>query len=391
VSLVERYLLLGLRLGRHIDGFVDSYYGPPGLSDQVDAEPLTAPGDLIADADALLSALDGTSLEENRRAWLRAQLTGLRTVAGKLAGEPVSYVDEVERCYGVPPRLEPDETFAAAHAKLDEVLPGPEPIAERYERWVARQAVPKDVLEQALRAIAVEARRRAVDLVSLPDDEDVEFEVVTDKPWRAFNYYLGGLRSRIAVNLDVPVAASELLHLVAHEAYPGHHTEQAWKERLLVRDRDQLEETGAFVGTPSNLVAEGIAEVGFELLCRDGGDESAARILADLGVPYDAAEAASVREARRPLQLVGANVAYLLHEQGVSTEEARDYALRWAGVSEARVELMMTFATDPTWRAYVTCYGEGLRLCRGFVDGDPAAFRRLLTEQVTVDELSSRA
>jgi len=26
---VERYLLLGLRLGRHVDGLVDAYYGPP--------------------------------------------------------------------------------------------------------------------------------------------------------------------------------------------------------------------------------------------------------------------------------------------------------------------------------------------------------------------------
>ena len=28
-GLVEEYLTLGLRLGRHIDGMVDAYYGPP--------------------------------------------------------------------------------------------------------------------------------------------------------------------------------------------------------------------------------------------------------------------------------------------------------------------------------------------------------------------------
>ena len=31
-DLVERYLALGLRLGRHVDGFVDAYYGPPELA-----------------------------------------------------------------------------------------------------------------------------------------------------------------------------------------------------------------------------------------------------------------------------------------------------------------------------------------------------------------------
>ncbi len=36
-GLVRRYLDLGLQLGRHIDGLVDAYYGPP--------EPRAAAGD----------------------------------------------------------------------------------------------------------------------------------------------------------------------------------------------------------------------------------------------------------------------------------------------------------------------------------------------------------
>ena len=34
----ERYLELGLRLGKHVDGLVDSYYGPPEIKERVDAE-----------------------------------------------------------------------------------------------------------------------------------------------------------------------------------------------------------------------------------------------------------------------------------------------------------------------------------------------------------------
>ena len=29
----------------------------------------------------------------------------------------------------------------------------------------------------------------------------------TDKPWSGFNYYEGGLRSRVAINVDLPVLA----------------------------------------------------------------------------------------------------------------------------------------------------------------------------------------
>ena len=42
-SVVDRYLELGLRLGRHVDGFVDAYYGPPALAARVEAEPVMAP------------------------------------------------------------------------------------------------------------------------------------------------------------------------------------------------------------------------------------------------------------------------------------------------------------------------------------------------------------
>jgi hypothetical protein len=45
------------------------------------------------------------------------------------------------------------------------------------------------------------------------------------------------------------------------------------------------------------------------------------------------------------------------------------------------------FLTDPTWRAYSTCYDEGLPLCRSFVGGDPQRFERLITEQLTPDQL----
>ena len=44
---VERYLELCLRLGRHIDGLVDAYYGPAEISERVDAEELRDPAALV--------------------------------------------------------------------------------------------------------------------------------------------------------------------------------------------------------------------------------------------------------------------------------------------------------------------------------------------------------
>ncbi|MGZ4718768.1 MAG: DUF885 domain-containing protein, partial [Acidimicrobiales bacterium] len=118
-SPVDRYLELGLRLGRHVDGFVDAYYGPPAVAERVAAEPQLAPAALAADAADLIGDLDAGAgepeLGPTRRHWLRGQVVGLHTSARKLAGDDISYADEVERCYGVRPTMRPEDELEQAH------------------------------------------------------------------------------------------------------------------------------------------------------------------------------------------------------------------------------------------------------------------------------------
>ena len=57
-SAAERYIWLGLHLGRHVEGIVDSYSGPAELAAAVDAEPPAEPSALVAAAEGLLDELD---------------------------------------------------------------------------------------------------------------------------------------------------------------------------------------------------------------------------------------------------------------------------------------------------------------------------------------------
>ncbi|HEX9970220.1 MAG TPA: hypothetical protein VGB03_08780, partial [Acidimicrobiales bacterium] len=85
-DVVGRYLALGLALGRHVDGLVDAYYGPPDVAERIAAEPVRPPAALHAEAGRLLADVEASELEAPRRHWLAAQVRGLRTVAAKLAG-----------------------------------------------------------------------------------------------------------------------------------------------------------------------------------------------------------------------------------------------------------------------------------------------------------------
>jgi hypothetical protein len=400
---VGRYLVLGLGLGRHIDGLVDAYYGPPALAERVAHAPRVDPGRLVEDGRALIAALDsGAPLDSDsgadlaselesarRRRWLRAQAVGLLTTARRLAGEPIGYAEEVESCYGVRPQPVPDEELVAAHRRLEEALPGSGHLGERLIAWRESHAVALDRLPGAIDSLADDLRERTQRLFGLPPGEHIEFELVTDKPWSGFNTYLGGLRSRVSVNTDLPVLSTSLAHLVAHEAYPGHHTEHCRKEVSLVRRRHWLEETIFLVGTPQCLMAEGLADLGLEVLLGPRPEPVVAEHLRPLGIRYDSDVIAAVSEASEALGAVRANAAWRLHAEGADPETVVAEVARWGLLPRARAAKAVEFLLHPTWRAYVTCYVEGLRLCRRFVAGTPARFDQLLSEQLVPADLAA--
>jgi len=387
-DLVGEYLELGLALGRHIDGLVDAYYGPRELADRVRLGPLIEPAALSERARRLLGQLDSEGdLAAARRRWLAAQVRGLHTTARRLAGEPMAYLDEIESCYGVRPTYVPEDVFAGAHRRLDGVLAGPGGLRERYIAWREAQVVPPERIAEVLSSLAEDFRARTRDAYGLPEGEGVDFELVSGQPWSGFNYYLGGLRSRVAINTDLPLLAPVVGHLVAHEAYPGHHTEHSRKEAGLVRRKHQQEETIFLVGTPQCLMAEGLADLGLEVITAGRPEAAVAAHLRPRGLPYEAEVAATVGEATELLGAVRGNAAILVHDRGATVEEAVSYVERWLLTTPERAAKAVGFVMDPTWRAYVFCYIDGLRLCRQFTAGDPGRFERLISEQLLPADL----
>jgi hypothetical protein len=376
---VERYLTLGLQVGRHVDGIVDAYYGPPELAAAVDAEPPVDPRDLVSAAEALLDELADS--------WLRDQVAGLRTYAGVLAGESNSYADEVEGCYRVRPTYTDEGVFAAAHERLEELLPGDEPLAERHARWEKSIRVPPDRVERTVAAVIEEARAWTRRFVELPAGDGIELRVVRDVPWLAFCGYLGDLRSRIEVNVSLPISGIELLTLAIHERYPGHHAERAVKEHVLVRHRGLLEETLVLVPTPQSLIAEGIAQLAPFLLLEGDGRSALASVLHDAGLELDLDHAVAVRRALEPCSWAQVNAALMLHDDGASEDEAREYLARWGLLTPEWTEHMIQFFKQPTSRTYVLTYSAGRDLCDAYVAGSLERFRHLLTEQVRVSDL----
>ena len=276
--------------------------------------------------------------------------------------------------------------YAAAHAELDALLPGSGTLAERYAVHRRREECPPDRLEAAVHALSSALRDKVRGAYGLPEVETVRYEVVTDQPWSGFNYYEGGFRSRVAINADLPHRLGSLPHLVAHEAYPGHHTEHCRKELGLVERASRTEHTIFLVNTPECLMAEGLADLGVEASVGEGWGPWAAEILGDLGLRLDGHLAERVAAAAAPLNRVRQDAAILLHDRGADPDEVVAYLQRWSLVSADRATQQLRFLTHPLWRAYISTYVEGFDLLSRWLAARPAdqpvadRFVRLLDE-----------
>jgi hypothetical protein len=279
--------------------------------------------------------------------------------------------------------------YAAAHAELDRLLPGSGTLPERYAVHRRREECPPDRLEVAVHALSSALRDRVRGQYGLPEVETVRYEVVTDKPWSGFNYYEGDYRSRVAINADLPHRLGRLPHLVAHESYPGHHTEHCRKEQGLVERADRIEHTVFLVNTPECLMAEGLADLGVQASIGDGWGTWAAEILGDLGLRFDGELAERLAAAAAPLNRVRQDAAVLLHDRGAGTDEVVAYLERWSLVSAERAAQQIRFLTHPLWRAYTSTYVEGFDLLSRWLTDRPAdqpvaeRFLRLLDEPLT--------
>ncbi|MDQ3765006.1 MAG: DUF885 domain-containing protein [Actinomycetota bacterium] len=370
-DLVREYLLLGLRFDRLIEGFVDAYTGDPALRRQVDNEPRPDPAALARRAAQLRAELPAAGLPELRTRFLDAHLTALECSGRVLAGQPVGFVAEVAAYFDVVIEPGDPEAYQQAHAEITRLLPGADPLADRLAAYRARDEILPERLEPAVQALSSALRDRVRASYGLPPEETVQYEVVTDKPWSGFNYYLGDFRSRVAINADLGHRMANLPHLVAHESYPGHHTEHCRKEAGLVRTHHHAEQTIFLVNTPQCLMAEGLADLGLRAAVGPGWGPWAAEILSDLGLRMDGELAEGLEAAAVGLLGVRQDAALMLHDQGADPADVLAYLQRWLLVPEPRAKQMLRFLSDPLWRAYTTTYVEGYRLLRTWLDARP--------------------
>lgn len=392
------YILLQFRIDKLIrkfteSRFVDYYYGPPEWKATVEAEGETPALDLVRAANTLLDTLPILSFEPHRTTYLHKELTALETVCRKLNGETFALADEVERCFDIRPVWTPESDFEEAHALLDEALPGEGSIYERRQRLRRRYELAGEQRKELItfmRQAMAEARRSTRAFVDMPEGEEVELGLVSDKVYGGENWYLGNYRSHVDLNTDLPVSMNWLIDLVCHEGYPGHHTEFVSKERNLYRGRGYTEQCIAPIISPQSVISEGIATSAMEMIFTPNEAEQWARanLYPAAGIKPIDADRAKIARASELLGGVEENARFMLSD-GRPQDEVRQYLMKYLLIPDDYAQKSLDFIQNPFREGYIFTYFQGKKLMKPYLSGPDKhnVFKRFLTEQICPSDL----
>jgi hypothetical protein len=372
-TLAERYVRLVLDIGEHEEGYIDAYYGPEAWKAEAQAHPRSL-AQLKTDAEALraelaASAAAASDAAEARRArTLEVFVASARFRLDMIEGTRAPFEEEAERLFNLRPVVRPLSEFDAALQRVDSVVPGQGPRAQRVEAFLSRYTIPQDRLTAVMQAAIAECRRRTLAHFDLPEDERFDMELVTGQSWGAYNWYRGGNHSLIQINAGLPIRIDAAVGYGCHEGYPGHHVQGIFAERLY-RERGFVEYSVLPLYSPLGPLNEGAGDYGVELAF-PGEERGAfeARVLYPLAGldPAGASALEAFKDALDGLDGARLAIAALYLNGEIDRERAIELTQRYQLMSRERAERSVAFAEH--YRSYVINYSTGEDLVRAYIE-----------------------
>jgi hypothetical protein len=338
-----------------------------------------------------LSCLNVVARERQRRDFLLAQTKAVSSLSSILSGDTLDFDKESEALYGIRSPGLPLGRMDDIKQELDRLLPGEGSLQKRHREYMEGFRVKPEKLVSIIKDLSGGIRNEVEERLPLPPDS-LRMNLVAGVPWEAYNWYLGGAHSRIDVNSDIPIDANRVILYVCHEAYPGHHSMWALRERFLLRERGWIEHCLVALRSPLALVAEGAAQYGVEMVfpSKRRATYYEISLFPSLGLPP--------REAELYEKISRLGTDLMFRRWVDVTRDMLDNNLgEQETLSRMQEELLLAPEAARAYlgmmrslRSYVISYSAGFDLVQNYVESQEdrwSAFREVLMEPRTVDHL----
>ncbi len=377
-NVAERYVKLVLKVGELDGDYVDAYYGPEGWQPH---DKLETSGDTTAlknfcnaETDSLLNNLEelknykATDLETLRYKFLYKQLLAVKAKLFMLSGGTFSFDEESKVLYDAVAPSYSKEHYQKIIVELAKILPGRGDVLTRLEEFRKSFVIPKEKLDTVFNAAIAECKKRTLDFIQLPANENFKIEYVTNKPWSGYNWYKGNYFSQIQINTDLPIYIDRAIDLAAHEGYPGHHVYNSLLEENLVKKNGWTEFTVYPLFSPQSLIAEGTANFGIEMIfpgnSRIEFEKKVLFPLAGLN-PNSAEKCYEVLNLTKQLNYSGNEAARNFLDGKWNNKETINWLMKYSLMSKERAEQRLKFIEK--YRSYVINYNLGEDLIKNYI------------------------
>jgi len=344
---------------------VDSYFGPKSLERSV----------IPVNKLKLLSESLRDSIPESedmRRKYLTSQIQAMDTIIDIINGEDIPYLEAIKRIFGIEPKFK--------ETKIDKEL------LEDSKYFKENFSVPRDELEKTSKIIfsycKKETKKRLKGVLKIPRSK-LNFEIVNNRDWAAYNEYIGNLRSLIMLNEDVPFTYLNLIQMVCHETYPGHHLEHSIKEKELYKKRDYLDSSIILTLAPESIISEGIATNAWKILF---GDLENLLKFSDKFLKTKYKEhmdkLVELEKSRKSFHDVFDDARFLLSVRGWSEEKVANYLVDNMMLTPKDAKRRMRFMKHPIWRFYGFNYTYGEDIVKPALE-NKEVLRDIYSKQIT--------
>ncbi len=395
----EDFLLLALRIDKHIEGYIDFYIGPEKLQRFVESEVITAPEKLLKDSHRLLNQVGSQGYDKKRKIYLEKMLIAMKTSTELLIGAKISIIDQFKRLYDVDIPPANDSKLENFKEEFSEAYGKPEILGAYMKKLRIIRKVPESSVFAFFKKALNITKNKTKDLFGdfFPDGEDIIIEVVNNNnnddklKWACYEWYLGNYISRIDVNPKYQMYWTVLLSYAAHEGYPGHHTEFVLKEKRLYRDLNQFEHSLLILHSPKLVISEGIAKTAINMLFSN-------KEVTEIGLKEfcsDASEEVSLEKlvlqniAKGKMAQFWYNFAYHALIDKYNDKELVRYANYYEMYGEDEVKSEIKRLNNPTHSKNAFLYDLGINLIKNKYGESPSVkdFKNLLFNPILPSNL----
>ncbi len=369
--IANEYVKVIFQIGEYDKNYVDAYFGSDSLQ-EIALKTKPELKDIKLSTESLIHTLDILEYDKqkvdinSRVKYLKRMLESALARIRFLQGEKMSFDEESKALYDAVSPSFPEEHYAKLISELEELLPGEGDMTKRFNDYRNRFIIPSDKVPAVFDAAIAEGRKRTLQHMELPNNENFTVEYVNDKPWGAYNWFKGNAYSLIEVNMDLPIYVDRAIDLACHEGYPGHHAYHSTIETRLVKEKGMVEFSIYPLFSPQALISEGTANFGIKVAFpgneRLEFEKSVIFPLAGFN-PNDAEQYYKIMEIAAKLTYAGNDAARDYLDGKISREEAIAFKMKYQLQSELRATKLMDFID--TYRAYVINYNLGQDMVAG--------------------------